>query len=105
MVALTTTPNKVCSRSDCVFHRRHGGTLFVSLQVDEYVEIISHNNNNHNKNNKNKNKNKNSDGVDATAKFIEINTVSDDLSYETSSSSFTTSSFATLNPTTKEDCE
>ena len=78
MVALTTTPNKVCSRSDCVFHRRHGGTLFVSHQVDEYVEIISHNNNNnHNKNNTNKN----SDGVDATATFIEIHIDSVDLPF------------------------
>ena len=38
--------------------------------------------------------------------FIEIHTDSDDLSFETSSSSssssFTTSSFATLNPTTKK---
>ena len=64
--------------------------------MDEYVETISHNNNNnHNKNNKNKN----SDGVDATAMFIKIHTDLDDLSFE-SSSSFTTSSFATLNPTT-----
>ena len=67
--------------------------------MDEYVETISHNNNNnHNKNNKKKN----SDGVDAAAMFIEIHTDSDDLSFETSSSSFTTSSFATLNPTTKK---
>ena len=69
--------------------------------MDEYyVETISHNNNN---NHHIKNKKKNSDGVDATATFIEMHTNLDDLSFETLSlSSFTTSSFATLNPTTKK---
>ena len=67
MVAFTTTPNKVCIRSDCVFHKSYGVMLFVNNPVDEYVETISHNNNNnHNK----KNKKKNSDCVDATATFI-----------------------------------
>ena len=97
-VAFTTTPNKVCNsrNSNCVFHKSHGGTLFVSNPVDEYVETISHNNNNHHNNNNNNN---NSDGADATATFIEIPV---DLPFETSSSSSssTTSSFATLNPTT-----
>ena len=67
--------------------------------MDEYVETISHNNNN---NHYKKSKKKNSDTVDATSTFIEIHTDSDDLSFKTSSSSFTTSSFATLNPTIKK---